>query len=246
MRVLGIIPSRLESSRLPQKPLKEILGIPLILHVARRASFSNKLTDLIVATDSEKIAKVVRSDGHKAIITSSDCLNGTERLAEVANVMPDYDYYCLINGDEILLNPKSIAKSLNTLLGNKAASASMLAVKYSVTNSTSDFKIVLNCNNEVIYISRNDIPSAARNPVPFMLKAYHLMTFTKACLDKYMVFKPSYLELTEGHEHLRLIENCVKISCSIVNDTCISLDTPSDVPIIEKMLQEDKYFEIYR
>lgn len=246
MKVLGIIPSRLESSRVKQKPLHKIFGIPLIIHVLKRASLSKSLSDLIVATDSKQILDLVKKNGFKAILTSSKHNNGTERIAEVANKFPQYDYYTLINGDEILLNPSSINISINTLNNNKHAIASILAIKFLRTNSTSDFKIVLNKLGEVMYISRNDIPSSSRNEVDFMLKAYHIMTFNLQGLNTYLKLKPSRLEKIEGHEHLRLIENNFIIQCEIVNDLCLSLDTAEDIPIIEKYLKNDSTYLSYK
>lgn len=244
-RVLGIIPSRLESSRLPRKPLHEIFGIPLIVHVYKRAKLSNSLTDLVVATDSYEIVQLVESIGGKAILTSAEHRNGTERMAEVLRAFPDYDYYTLINGDEILLNPDSISTSIQTMIENENADASILAVPFRRENSHSDFKLVRNLKNEVMYISRNDIPSSARNAVEFRLKAYHLMTFKPKTILDYSKMDKTPLEKIEDHEHLRLIESGYKIICQVVDDNCISLDTPDDIELIESYLKEDKIFKMY-
>ncbi len=244
-RVLGIIPSRLESSRLPQKPLHKVLGMPLILHVLKRAKLSTVLTDLVVATDSEEIVSIVEKNGGKAILTNKNHKNGTERMIEVMEQFPTYDYYTLINGDEVLLNPDSIETSITLLDDNPTADASLLSIKYTKKNSPSDFKIVVNLANEVMYISRNDIPSESRNPVEFMLKAYHLMTFKPETLKFYKTLEKTPLEKIEDHEHLRLLEHGKKIVCKIVEDKCISLDTPDDLPIIEEYLQNDPIFKKY-
>jgi CMP-2-keto-3-deoxyoctulosonic acid synthetase len=224
-KVLGIIPSRLASSRLFNKPLHKVFGIPLILHVYYRAKLSKELTDLIVATDSEEILKLVTDAGGKAMMTSPLHKNGTERMAEVIKSHGDYDYYTLINGDEILLNPESIDISIQTLIDAPKADASILAVPFTRENSSSDFKIVCNLKQEVMYISRNDIPSSARNGVNFRLKAYHLMTFKPNTIIEYSSMDKTPLEKIEDHEHLRLLENGYIIQCRQVNDQCISLDT---------------------
>jgi 3-deoxy-manno-octulosonate cytidylyltransferase (CMP-KDO synthetase) len=244
-RILGIIPSRLESSRLPKKPLHEVFGLPLIAHVYKRASMSKMLTDLIVATDSAEIVQLVEAHGGKAMLTDINHKNGTERMAEVIAKYPDYDYYTLINGDEILLNPASIDVSIQTLLDNEYADASILAVPFKRENSASDFKIVCNVKNEVMYISRNDIPSAARNAVEHRLKAYHLMTFKPKTVLDYSQMEKTPLEKIEDHEHLRLLEHGYKIICKVVNDNCISLDMPTDIPIIEAYLKEDDTYKLY-
>ena len=244
-RILGIIPSRLESSRLTKKPLHEIFGLPLILHVYNRAKLAKGLTDLIIATDSDEIVKLVEQHGGKAMLTSVFHKNGTERMSEVLEKYPDFDYYTLINGDEILLNPSSIDVSINTLLENDYADASILAVPFKRENSPSDFKIVCNMKSELMYISRNDIPSSARNEVEFRLKAYHLMTFKPETIRSYSKLEKSPLEKIEDHEHLRLLEHGYKIVCKVVNDKCISLDMPSDIPIIECYLKQDETYKLY-
>jgi len=245
-KILGIIPSRLSSSRVKQKPLYEIDGIPLIIHVVKRASMSDALSDLIVATDSEKIHDLVLSHGYKAILTSKLHKNGTERITEVANIYNNYDCFTLINGDEILLNPSSIEFSINSFINSPDASASILAVKYNILNKASDFKIVLDNKQNVIYISRADIPYYHNNSQDYRLKAYHIMTFSLDSLNKYVELAGSTLEDIEGHEHLRFIENGLKIKCTIVDDLCISLDTHEDIPIIKEYLKKDKIYAKYK
>ena len=244
-RVLGIIPSRLESTRVPKKPLKDVLGLPLILHVYERAKRAKLLTDLIVATDSQDIVSLVEAAGGKAMLTSIDHKNGTERMHEVQNAMPDFDYYTLINGDEILLNPDSIDVSINLLLTNSEYDASILAVPFTKSNSPFDFKVVLNSKSEVMYISRSDIPSGIRNQVDFRLKAYHLMTFKPQTIRDYFQLEKSKLEHFEDHEHLRLLESGYRIICDVVNDKCISLDTIEDIETITSYLKTDSLFHEY-
>lgn len=244
-KILGIIPSRLASSRLPNKPLHKIFGIPLIVHVYTRAKMASGLTDLIVATDAQEIVDVVTAAGGKAILTATTHKNGTERMAEVLQAFPDYDYYTLINGDEILLNPASINVSVQALLDAPQANASILAVPFTRENSPSDFKLVCNLKQEVMYISRNDIPSTARNPIEYRLKAYHLMTFKPQTIIDYSKMEKTPIEKVEDHEHLRLLEHGYTIQCKVVNDQCISLDTPDDIPIIENYLLTDPTYAIY-
>ncbi len=244
-KVLGIIPSRLFSSRIEKKPLKKILGIPLIIHVCKRANMSKLLNDFIVATDSKLIFKEVKKNGYKAILTSEKHSNGTERMGEVIKKMDKYDYYTLINGDEILLNPKSLDISIELMLKNKKIDASILAVPYSKLNSPTDFKLILNQNDEVLYISRGDIPCDARNPVEYRLKAYHLMTFKPETIKDYCKMDKTKYELIEDHEHLRLVESGYKIKCKVVNDVCISLDCEEDLDIIIPLLKKDNFFKKY-
>ena len=239
LKILGIIPSRLKSSRLPNKPLIKINGEAMISRVHRLAIQSPLLTKTIVATDSNKIRDLIKSDGGTAVITSDKHVNGTERMTEIIKKeeYKDYDIYVFIAGDEALLDPNHIKISIETLI-NADSDGSILARKFYKRNSSADFKLVLNAKKEVMYISRGDIPSECRNPAPYFLKAYHLMAFKRKTLLDYSFLKKSPLESVEDHEHLRLLENGYKISCSVVDSESISVDTPDDLDYVLKVLRE--------
>jgi len=222
----------------------EIAGLPMIVHVLRRALLSPVLDGVWVATDSEKVKTVVQAAGGKAILTSSEHKNGTERLAEVAESI-EAEYVILVNGDEALLNPDHIKTSYETLLDSDAH-ASLLVSPFYETESPSDFKVVLNRKNEVMYISRGDIPSSARNPVPQRLKAYHIMTFRREFLALYAGLERAPLESLEDHEHLRILENGFKIIASRVDSTAISVDTPNDLAYARNTMPNDPIFQTYK
>ena len=231
-KILGIIPSRLNSKRLPKKALIKINGEPLISRVYRLACKSKILDSLIVATDSNEISNLINQIDGRTIMTSEKHANGTERMGEVIKKIDDYyDIYVLINGDEALLDPNHIEIAVKTLIDNNS-DASMLACKFYKRNSTSDFKVVLNAKNELLYISRADIPSEARNSTTFLLKAYHIMAFKKQTIIDYSLLEKTSLESIEDHEHLRLLENGYRIACSVVKSDSISVDTESDLKFV--------------
>jgi len=244
MNIVGIIPSRIKSTRIPKKALVDIHGLPMVVHVYKRSCMSPILSDVIVATDSMEILKTVEDYGGKAIMTSPDHQNGTERLAEVVENMP-VDIAVLINGDEPLINPDHIKDSVETLIESNAES-SILVLDFFKKNSPSDFKVVLNKNNEIMYISRNDIPSDARNKVDAMLKAYHILSFRKDFLLKYAQMDKSPLEIAEDHEHLRIIENGYRLVARKVESGSISVDTPEGLEYVRKMMADDKCFLEYK
>ena len=148
-----------------------------------------------------------------------------------------YDVYVLINGDEALLDPKHISIAVDTLIKNDA-DASMLVCKFHKRNSPSDFKVVLNSKNELMYISRGDIPCEARNSAPFFLKAYHIMAFKKKTIIDYSLMEKSKLELIEDHEHLRLIENGYRIACAFVESNSISVDNENDLIYVREQIKK--------
>jgi len=243
MKVLGIIPARIGSSRVKQKALYKFENMAMVEHVYRRALLCKKLDDLIVATDDKRIYDVIAAIGGKVMMTRSDHLTGLERMSEVVHEYGDFDYYVQINGDEILLNPEAISISVDTLTKNPWADASILAVKFSRENSPGDFKVVFKENMELMYVSRADIPAnlKTRKQRTF-LKAYHLMTFKKQTVLDFKKIGMTYLESIEDHEHLRLLEKGYKIVGKIVEDDCISLDAQSDIDYIASRIKEDPVF----
>lgn len=242
-KIIGIIPSRLKSTRVPNKPLVDIHGIPLIIHVYKRALLSKILDDVIVATDSEIIATEVKKNDGKAVLTSSSHRNGTERIAEVAKNI-DCDNVVLINGDEALLNPDHISVSVKALMKSNAH-ASILINKFYNANSPNDFKVVLNKYNQVLYISRQDIPGNFRNKCKFYYKAYHILSFQKEFLLNYAKMEKTPLEKIEDHEHLRIIENGFRLIAKEVKSEAVSLDTYDDLEYIKKKMLKDEWFIKY-
>ena len=216
----------------------------MVAHVYHRARLSPVLDDVWVATDSEEIKQSVERFGGKAIITSESHANGTERIAEAAASI-DSEYIVLVNGDEALLNPNYIETSYKTL-ANSDAQASLLVNSFSRVNSPSDFKVVINLNNEVMYISRGDIPCDARNPVERRLKAYHIMTFRHDFLDVYSGLGKSPMEAVEDHEHLRIIENGYKIVTCKVDSSAVSVDTEDDLVFARNTMPGDPFFQKYK
>jgi len=244
-KTVVVIPSRLESSRVEKKPLVDICGLPMIVHVYKRACLAAGVAEVVVATDSVEILDVVEQYGGKAILTASTHQNGTERLAEAVEKI-DCEYVVLVNGDEALVNPEYILQSLEALMQADNCVASILANQYFKEDTPSDFKLALNCKNEVMYISRGDIPCTARNPAPYRYKAYHVMAFKKAFLSVYAQMEKTPLERIEDHEHLRILENGYKIQARIVESSAISVDTLDDLAFVREQMLGDRFFAMYK
>jgi len=242
-KIIGVIPSRFGSTRLQGKPLKDIAGLPLIIHVLKRAQMSKIIDEVIVATDDTRIFDVVESYGGKAMMTDISHNNGSERMYEVSRSITG-DVFAVINGDEALLKPEHIDIGIQALLASDAP-VSLLYNRFEKKNSPADFKVVLNNRKEIMYISRNDIPSNVRNEVPFMYKAYHVMSFTKEFLEKYMTLEQTPLDYIESHELLRVLENGYKIQGIEVESSAISVDTPEDLEYVRKVMHDDPIFKHY-
>ncbi len=237
MRVIGVIPARIGSTRLPRKPLADILGLPMIVHVLRRTQMSPVLDAVYVATDSPEISAAVEAHGGRVIMTLPDHRTGIERIEEATRDM-DYDVVVLVNGDEAALNPDHVEASVRTLLASDAPTA-LLASPSTRTGSPSDFKVVVNRFGEAMYFSREDIPSPSRSGVTDFLKAYHIISFRRDFLAEYVQMECTPLELAEGHDHLRMLENGIKVQIGIVDHSSFSVDTPEDLDAMRQTMRDD-------
>lgn len=244
MKVVGMIPVRMESSRLPNKAIKDICGLPMIIHTLKRTQMAKTLDDVYVATDNEEIKALVESFGGKVVMTKKEHKTGSDRLAEAARKI-EADIIVNIQGDEALVNPEHIDAGVKALRESDAQ-VSILLTKYSKKNSPSDIKAVVNLKNEIMYISRNDIPSDARVKPPYMLKAYHVVSFRKDFLITYASLEQTPLEQIEFNEYLRILENGYKIQGVMVDSDSVSVDTQEDLEYVIEKMKHDTLFESYK
>ncbi len=240
-KVVGLIPVRMESTRLPGKPLVDIAGLPMVIHVYKRSLLAKSLDDVYVVTDSSEIKSIVEDYGGKVLMTRSEHETGTDRIAEAAENL-DCDIVVNIQGDEALLRPEDIDKVVDLLLKDESINIAMLAIPFQKYNSPSDIKIVLDENDYIMYFSRADIPSDARTENPPLTKAYHIVPFKKEFLMKFSSWGKSALEKIEYIEYMRVLEKGYKIKVYHVNDNAISVDTKEDLEYVRSAMKTDKFF----
>ena len=243
-KAIAIIPARLESSRLPQKAILDISGLPMIVHVLKRCQMAKLLDRVYVATDSKEIKSIVEQSGGDVIMTSKKHPTGTDRIAEAAKSL-DAEIIVNIQGDEPLVNPEHINAVTKVLLDNKTLNVAILVNPFDKRNSESDIKVVLNQDNEVLYLSRSDIPNNSRDNNSSMLKAYHIVPFRKNFLIKYAKWPKGKLETVEYNEYLRILENGYKIKAVQVESTAISVDTMEDLKFVRNAMISDPIFQQY-
>ena len=243
-KVVSIIPSRIESSRLPRKALLEICGLPMIIHVYRRCLLAKKLDQVYVATDNIEIQECVEMHGGKVIMTSSSHETGTDRIAEAAQNI-NAEIIVNVQGDEALVNPLYIDKVVTELEVNPNIDVGILVNPFNKKNSPSDIKVVLNNNNDVLYLSRSDIPSDSRNNDPSMLKAYHIVPFRKKFLLEFTKLEKGNLEKIEFNEYIRILEHGYKIRAVHVESDAVSVDTAKDLEYVRSKMLKDRWFSQY-
>jgi 3-deoxy-manno-octulosonate cytidylyltransferase (CMP-KDO synthetase) len=239
MKIVGMVPARLQSSRLPEKALIDIAGLPMAIHTCKRAQLSKSLNEVYLVTDSEVIKQAGESYGIKVIMTGTYHQTGSDRLAEACQSV-DCDIVVNIQGDEPLVNPDHIDAIVEPLLHDPSLQIAVGVTPYKKKNSTSDIKAVLDLNGNIMYCSRTDLPSDARTPLKELLKMVFIVPFRKSFLLQYASWDHTPLEQIEYNEYLRVLEHGVKIRAVKVDDARISVDTPEDLEEVRQLMAKDK------
>jgi 3-deoxy-manno-octulosonate cytidylyltransferase (CMP-KDO synthetase) len=242
-KVVVVIPARYGSTRLPGKPLVSLAGKPMIQRVYERAKLAQRANQVIVATDDERIAKVVEGFGGEARMTRADHRTGTERVAEVAAHVKG-DVFVNVQGDEPLLDPGAVDTAVNALLEEPEAAISTVATPIKRPADIMDpnvVKTVLDFDGNALYFSRAPIPWV-RDTVSKIqvrhLKHLGLYVFQREALLEYPTLPQGELERIEQLEQLRWMENGWKIRVAEVEHDAVSVDVPEDVARVEKLLRD--------
>lgn len=239
-KVIAIIPARMASSRFPGKPLVKILGLPMIEHVRRRAILSSA-DDVYVATCDREIFDVVVRYGGKAVMTADTHLDCTDRVAEAARNL-NGDIIFMVQGDEPLFIPEVLDITTAPLRSDALVQCTNLL---SVIIDEADFsntdvvKAVLDNNQSVMYFSRAPIPYRRVQSDCPLYRQTGIAAFTKEFLSQYQKLSPTPKEMAECVGFLRILENRYPILGVIYPNRTIGVDRPEDVPIVEKIIQED-------
>lgn len=244
MKTVGMVPARLESSRLPGKALIEIEGLPMVIHTCKRSLLADALDDVYLVTDNERIKDAGEKYGIKVIMTGNHHKTGSDRLAEACQKV-DCDIVVNIQGDEPLVNPDHIDQIVAPLKKDPATQIAVGVTPYAGKNSHSDIKAVLDLEGNILYCSRTDLPSDARTPIKELLKMCFIVPFRKEFLLKYTSWEPTPLETIEYNEYLRVLEHGVKMKAVKIEDAKISVDTPADLEIVKDLMKKDKTKSLY-
>lgn len=245
-KILGLIPVRLNSSRLNQKSLLLIKKIPLIIHTYRRAKLSKKLDDLVICCDDKKIVEVAKKFNAKAIITSKKHKNGTERINEAyKKIKKKYDLVVDIQGDEPLINPNQIDKVIQFHLRNNRSDIILPSLKLKNISSYNIVKVISDKQGKVLYLSRSKIPHNFNKKADYYLKHLSIISFKPNALKKFSESKQSRLEKIEGIELLRAIELGLKVKTTIIKGNSFSVDIKEDFLKAKRFMEKDKLFKFY-
>ncbi len=243
MKIVALLPARLKSTRIKEKLLKKIDNIPLILHTAYRVKLCTLISRVIICTDSNKIKKLCEKNNFEVFMTKKKFLNGTERIASVADKVKA-DLIIDVHADEGILDPRNLTKLIEFHKKNKNFDIVVPHKKSLDPKDKNTVKLVFSKNKKIIYFSR------AVAPFPFRVKGsffHHLdiISFKPSVLKKFKNLNMSYLEKIEGIELLRAIENNYSLGTFEILTTTFSINTPKDLMLAKKLIKKDKYLKKY-
>ena len=237
MRAIAVIPARLASTRMPRKMLREIGGRPLIGHVYEAVRSSPQLDDVIVATDSDEIIAVCRSNGWKVQLTSPAHRSGTERVHEISRSV-ESDIYVNVQGDEPLTRSEHIAALIEVMrdptvrVGTLMTPAALVDI-----DNPSAVKVVTDSAGWALYFSRATIPYDRDGAEPQYFKHLGFYAYRKSALDRFVTLPESSLERSERLEQLRFLENGIPIHVAKTPYDTVGVDTEEDLQRVEEILR---------
>jgi len=248
-QVLGIVPARLASTRLPNKPLYPLLGRPLIEWVWRRVETMSVLDHAVVATDSEKVAEICVRLGAPVEMTLPDHPSGTDRVAEVANraEYERFEFIANVQGDEPLLKEPHLRSAIDLVRrdGWQVGTCATPLLTEEARQASSVVKVARAASGRALYFSRAPIPyrregkptteELERDP---FLRHIGIYAYTRAALNDWVALGPSRLERLEMLEQLRPLEAGLRIGVAVVGAADPGVDTPADAIRMESILSD--------
>jgi 3-deoxy-manno-octulosonate cytidylyltransferase (CMP-KDO synthetase) len=230
--VIAIIPARYDSSRLPGKALAEIAGVPMIVRVWRQARRANSIERVIVATDDERIARVVRAAGGEAEMTASTHQSGTDRIAEVAERIPA-EIYLNVQGDQPFVAPADLDALAAPMIADPALAMATLAtpiIDEEEWYNPNKVKVLCDARGDALYFSRSPIPYARDGGIPAIARRHiGVYAYRRDFLMAFAALEPGVLEQIEKLEQLRALERGYRIRVVASVAPSLEVDTPADL-----------------
>ncbi len=243
MKVIGVIPARLGSTRFPEKVLQPLAGKPMIQHVWERAAAAKKLSALIVACDDRRIYDCVQAFGGKAVLTRPDHPNGTSRIAEVA-AGTQADVFINIQGDEPLMDPANmdtLAALFEQDTGLQTATLAVVRSDPEGYRNPNVVKVVCDAAGYALYFSRASVPYVrdSEGGAVGYLKHLGIYAYRRDFLLQFVQWPASPLEQAEKLEQLRILERGVKMRVVTAARDSVGVDTQEDFVRVEKILKNE-------
>ncbi len=242
MKIVIVIPARLDSSRLKRKMLVDLEGEPLIVRTFQRAMLARCTERVVVATDSSEIAGVLQSVGAEVVMTG-EARCGTERIADAASKI-EGDILINLQGDEPLIDPGNIDRVAEPYLRGESPDCVTLVYPvlpgdYTTISDRHIVKVVMDRNGYALYFSRSQIPfQQVRNASTTFFRHIGIYAFKREVLQDFAMLGPSMLEREESLEQLRLLENGYRIQCVETTIDSPGVNTPEELDLVRRVFRE--------
>ena len=238
-KIVGIIPARYQSSRLPGKPLKDICGKPMIWWVYQQVKKVAEIDEVFVATDNEKIEEVCKNYEMSVIMTKDNHPTHIHRLQEVSDKIKS-DLYLCICGDEPLIEPNIISKAIPQNYNNEYIVSNLIREFKEPTEVVDPGNIKVTTNNDgfIVALSRSPIPFPYKTIQYKFKKIVGVECYNKRALDFFVSKNQGAVEKIEDVTLLRFLENHIKIKSTLVDSESLSVDTERDLEKVRKIISE--------
>ena len=244
-RAIALIPSRLDSRRFPGKALHLLEGLPVIVHVAKRAQLSNLIDEVYVCTDSVEIQSVCEKNNINVFFRDEKFHNGTERIASEAYRFPG-SIIIDVQGDEPLIDPGNIDKVVSFTRDNISSVEIVIpTISYPYDAPSSIVRVISSTSGRVLYLTRSVCPYPFANKPLICNKHLSVIGFSPGSLEHFIRLPISALESIEGVELLRAVENDMRVFSLPLYGDSISIDVPDDLAIAQVKMSADKIRLMY-
>ncbi|MDB9897691.1 3-deoxy-manno-octulosonate cytidylyltransferase [Gammaproteobacteria bacterium] len=246
-KTLGVIPARMASSRFPGKPLKKILGIPMLAHCYERALLSQACDKLVIATPDEEIMNWAQNHEIPVILTGHHHQRATERAQETLDILSEhgetYDFILLLQGDEPQIFPDDIQNLSDAFCGSELEIVNLVyPIDGDDLGNPNVVKAIMSNTSQISFFTRAHVPNRSHKA----MRQLGMIGFTIAALTQYSNLQPTPLEELESIDMMRLLENDYEINAVISSSPILGVDNPEDIAKAEFMMTKDLLLETYQ
>jgi 3-deoxy-manno-octulosonate cytidylyltransferase (CMP-KDO synthetase) len=252
MRIIGVIPARMGSTRFPGKPLAIVRGVPMLGHVYFRSRLNRRLAGIYIATCDEDVRRYAMSIGAACIMTSPCHERASDRTAEAATTIEarsgvPVDAVVMIQGDEPMVCPEMLDEALEPLIREPGVQVVNLMAEVDATAAVdaNEIKVVVARNGNALYFSRHPVPWRQASSAGNVFKQVCVIPFRREFLARFAALEPTDLERAESIDMLRALEHGYAVRMARTSHATKSIDTPEDLAIVEALMREDPLIATY-
>ena len=246
-KTLGVIPARMASSRFPGKPLKKILGIPMLAHCYERALLSQACDKLVIATPDEDIMNWAKNHEIPVVLTGHHHQRATERAKETLDILSKqgemYDFILLLQGDEPQILPDDIKSLSAAFCGSELEIVNLVyPIDGDDLGNPNVVKAITSNTSKISFFTRAHVPNQSNQA----MRQLGMIGFNIAALTQYTNLQPTPLEELESIDMMRLLENDYEINAVISSSPILGVDHPEDIAKVDLIMAKDLLLETYR